>query len=95
MYINYFVIECLLEVIEEVSFMYIKGKVKLSNYRPGQALRFAGGWGSQISRESTHEGGKFVSPISAYKTTKCHNPKEHNPKTHSHENLVYIQITCI
>jgi hypothetical protein len=88
-------IECLLEVIEEVSFSYIKVKVKLSHYKPGQALMFAGGWGSQISRQSTYEGGKVVSPISAYKTTKCYNPKEHNPKTHSHENPVYIQITCI
>jgi hypothetical protein len=41
MYINYFVIECLLEVIEDVSFRYIK--VKQSHYRPGQALRVAGG----------------------------------------------------
>jgi hypothetical protein len=95
MYIHYFVIECLLEVIEEVSFKYIKVKVKLSHYRPGQTLRFAAGCGSQISRQSTQEGGKIFSLISAYKTTKCHNPKENNPKTHSHENLVYLQITCI
>ena len=37
-------------------------KVKQSHYRPGQAQRLSGDSGSQIPRQSAHEGGKVVIP---------------------------------
>ena len=37
-------------------------EVKQYHYRPGQAQRIPVRWGSQISWQSTHEGGKVVRP---------------------------------
>jgi len=41
---------------------YYNLKIKQFLYRTGHVLRVPGGWGSQISRQTAHEDGKFVSP---------------------------------
>jgi hypothetical protein len=44
-----------------ISYIYIFIRVKQSHYKPGQALRFPGGWDFKILRQSAHEYCKVVS----------------------------------
>jgi hypothetical protein len=50
-------------ILRPVYHLCKKVKVKQPHYRPGQALGFPIGWGSQISKQSAHGGGKVVSPM--------------------------------
>jgi hypothetical protein len=61
---SFFVIgtELPFSVIQVLKSKAKKEKVKQSLYSPGQALRVPAGRGSQISRQSAHEGGKVGSP---------------------------------
>jgi hypothetical protein len=66
-----------LNVWDPVEDLHVKLKVKQSHYRPGQAFGLPGGWGSQISGQSEHKGGKVVNP-----THRPPLPKENIPATH-------------
>jgi hypothetical protein len=49
-------------VLFRSTLQFTSKKLKKSLYMPGRAQRVPGGWGSQILRQSAHEGGKVVSP---------------------------------
>jgi len=52
-------------------------KVKQSHHSPGQSLRVPESWGSQVSKQSAHEGGKVVSPTHRPLLFPGNNPATH------------------
>jgi len=51
--------------------------IKQSHYSPGQTLSIPGKRGSQISRQSVHDGGKVVSPTNRPPLTPENTPGTH------------------
>jgi len=55
----------------------LEQKLKQPHYSPGHAQRVPGGWASQISKQSPHEGGKFISPTHRSPLPPVNTPGNH------------------
>jgi hypothetical protein len=69
--------EGLREVFRGIQILIYMVKVKQSHYSPGQGHSVPGGSGSQISRQSAHEGDKVVSLRTDHLYLPGNNPGTH------------------